>query len=224
MAVKKTISKNSITKANKNSKTSSDLQEQVPEPVSESAQKQPTKCQGYRFIRVPNNRRNQLKKNWTELCTPIIDQMKLQIKMNLQKRQIELRTSIHTTEDSALQKGEDFIRAFLIGFEIKDAISLLRLDDIYLDSFMVTDVRKLPRGHLSRAIGRIVGKNGKTKFTIENATQTRIVIADQHVHILGLFKNIRVARATLVRLIVGAQPGKVYSQMQLVAARNKCRY
>ena len=29
------------------------------------------------------------------------------------------------------------------------------------------------------------GKNGKTKFTVENATRTRIVLADTRIHILG---------------------------------------
>lgn len=50
------------------------------------------------------------------------------------------------------------------------------------------------------------------------------MVADTHVHILGTYANIRVARAALVRLIVGAQPGKVYSQMQVVSARNKSRF
>jgi hypothetical protein len=35
---------------------------------------------------------------------------------------------------------------------------------------------------------RLAGKSGKTKFTIENSTRTRIVIADQHIRILGSFQ------------------------------------
>lgn len=51
--------------------------------------------------------------------------------MNPRRKQVELRTSKHTTEDGALQKGEDFVKAFTLGFDVDDAIALLRLDDLY---------------------------------------------------------------------------------------------
>jgi RNA-binding protein PNO1 len=177
-----------------------------------------------RKVRVPPHRMSPLKASWPKIYPPLVEHLKLQVRMNIAKKAVELRTSSHTTDTGAIQKGADFIQAFCLGFDLDDAIALLRLDDLYIQSFEVKDVKSLQGEHLSRAVGRIAGKDGKTKFAIENASRTRIVLADQKVHILGGFKNIHIAREAVVSLILGSPPGKVYGNLRTVAGRMKERF
>ncbi|KAH9702668.1 KH domain-containing protein [Citrus sinensis] len=173
----------------------------------------------FRKVNVTPHRYSPLKKIWMEIYTPIYEQMKIDIRMNLKARRVELKTRADTPDISNLQKCADFVHAFMLGFDVIDAIALLRLDELYIESFEIKDVKTLRGEHLSRAIGRLSGKGGKTKFAIENATKTRIVIADSKIHILGSFANIKIARDSLCSLILGSPAGKVYSKLRAVTAR-----
>lgn len=177
-----------------------------------------------RKIVVPPHRYTPLKDNWDAIYTPLVEQLGLQVRMNLKKRAVELRTSDHTTEIGCLQKGSDFVRAFILGFEVQDCVALLRLDDLYMTTFDVLEVKRLHGDHLSRALGRVAGKGGKTKYTIENATKTRIVMADTKIHILGSFSNIKIARDAISQLILGSPPGKVYNKLRIIAGRLNERF
>lgn len=177
-----------------------------------------------RKVPVPPHRMSPLKTHWPKIYPPLVEHLKLQVRMNIKSKAVELRTSKFTTDAGALQKGEDFVKAFTLGFDVDDAIALLRLDDLYIETFEIKDVKTLQGEHLGRAIGRIAGKDGKTKFAIENTTKTRVVLADSKIHILGGFQNIRIAREAVVSLILGAPPGKVYGNLRTVASRMKERF
>ena len=144
----------------------------------------------HRRVPVPRHRFAPLKQNWDSILKTLVEHMKLQVRMNTKRRSVELRTSDKTEDIGAIQKAADFMKAFMLGFEIQDAVAILRLDDLYMETFEVKDVKTLHGDHAKRCIGRICGEKGKTKYAVENATRTRIVVAESKIHILGCFTNI----------------------------------
>ncbi|KAG8760723.1 pre-rRNA-processing protein pno1 [Serendipita sp. 396] len=191
-------------------------------PLPASAQSSALRSETRR-IPIPPHRMTPLKKDWVNIFVPLTEMAGLQVRMNVHRRCVEMRTSKATKETGALQKGADFVKAYALGFDVNDAIALLRMDDLYIDTFEIKDVKTLHGDHLSRAIGRIAGQDGKTKFTIENASRTRIVLAETKIHILGSFQNIKIARDAIVSLILGSPPGKVYASLRTIGARMKQR-
>ncbi|KAK8113986.1 Pre-rRNA-processing protein PNO1 [Apiospora kogelbergensis] len=177
-----------------------------------------------RKVPIPPHRMSPLKATWPKIYPVIVEHLALAVRMNVKSKAVELRTTRKTTDTGALQKGADFVTAFALGFDIDDAVALLRLDDLYIETFEIKDVKTLEGDHKARAIGRIAGKDGKTRYAIENASKTRIVLADSKIHILGGFKQIHIARTAIVSLILGKQPGKVYNGLRTVASRMKERF
>ena len=114
-----------------------------------------------RKVLIPPHRMTPLKSAWPKIYPPLVEHLKLQVRMNIKAKTVETRTSKYTTDSGALQKSEDFIKAFTLGFGTDDAIALLRLDDLYIETFEIKDVKTLQGEHLGRAIGRIAGKDGE---------------------------------------------------------------
>lgn len=59
--------------------------------------------------------------------------------MNTKKKCIEVKASEYTEDKNSVQKCADFLKAFMLGFDLNDAIAMLRLDDLYIESFEIKD-------------------------------------------------------------------------------------
>ncbi|KAJ1471645.1 hypothetical protein T484DRAFT_3502496 [Baffinella frigidus] len=172
-----------------------------------------------RHVPVPPNRFTPLKRNWSAISAPIVQTLRLQVRMNLKRRAVELRTCELTSDAGALARAADMLNAFLTGFSIDDALAMVRLEGIYIESFHVTDVKSLKGDHLSRAIGRIAGTGGKTKKYIEDSTRTRLVVADKRVHVMGSRDGITQARRVIGDLILGRPTAKANKKLAAISGR-----
>lgn len=124
-----------------------------------------TQAADFRRVSVPQHRMTPLRNNWETIVKTIVERLKLQIRMNVKKKCVEIRTSEETDDKLNIQRACDFIKAFVLGFALNDAIAMLRLDDLYLESFEIKDgslslsseaaARRAPvavhRPHLGRA-------------------------------------------------------------------------
>ena len=111
----------------------------VEERTLEMNKNNTTLKQDYRRVLVPMNRMKPLKENWPTIVKALVEHMKVQVKMNTKKKCVEMRTSETTTDISAIQKSEEFLRAFMCGFDLQDSLAMLRLEDLYCETFEVKD-------------------------------------------------------------------------------------
>ena len=100
-----------------------------------------------RKVPIPPHRMSPLKATWPKIYPVIVEHLALAVRMNVKSKAVELRTTRKTTDTGALQKGADFVTAFALGFDIDDAVALLRLDDLYIETFEIKDVKTLEGDH-----------------------------------------------------------------------------
>ena len=65
--------------------------------------------------------------------------MKIQVRMNTKGKCVEIRNSEKTEDISAMQKSTEFLKAFMCGFDLQDSIAMLRLEDLYCETFEIKD-------------------------------------------------------------------------------------
>lgn len=171
-----------------------------------------------RSIKIPYNKISFFKQNWLLIYTPLVDTFQLEIRFNLHTSSIDLRTKT----SSNLEKCAQFITSLLV-FPLVDALLILKRSNVFTDSFEIRDVKRLKNQHITRAIGRIIGRNGKIKKSLETASNTKIAIFGEAIHLLGSVENMRLVRDAICRLIMGSEPGKVCSEMMNVTGKIKDR-
>ncbi|TDG42988.1 hypothetical protein AWZ03_010573 [Drosophila navojoa] len=151
-------------------------------------------------VRVPKHKRNVIKRNWSQITFPLVEDMKLRARFYIKALYVELSVTPETPKVACLIKGAEFFKAFIYGFELKDALQLLYIDNTFLDSFRLPSVEMLNPESIYSSYA-FLSSVGETKFIIERTTRSRIVLVEDTVYVIGSSKNIRRARRAVLNLL-----------------------
>jgi len=175
-------------------------------------------------IPVPIQKIRTIKNDWIRISTAIVEIGKLQIRFNGQNKCIDLRTCPQTVDHGYVERATTFIEAILDGFKIEDAISIMKFRDVFTEAFELHEIRKMKSTHMSRAVGRIIGREGKTKQNIENFSCCKFILNDQRVVVMGCSENIKIAKDAIGRLVQGSEPTSIFNRLRLISNKLKDKY
>jgi len=101
--------------------------------------------------------------------------------------------------------------AISLGFDVNDALQL-KEQDFILKKIDIKTLAKDSRVHV--IIGRIIGRQGRTKHLLEKLTECAVVVSGHVVGIIGRTDNVDVASHAICALIRGSPQSKVYGYLE----------
>lgn len=125
-----------------------------------------------------------------------------------------------TVEGTAFEEYEALIvlEAIKFGFSAKKAVQLK--DESMM--FVKMPIKQFTRRKNLREVrGRVIGREGKTKRTIESIANCDIIVNNNEVGILGDAESIEEAKTALTKLIGGAKESNVYNFLERMNAERK---
>ncbi len=115
---------------------------------------------------------------------------------------------------------EDFVKAVNVGFDIEDAMKIINQNHMIaeIDIERYSGKRK---SHKRRISARVIGREGSAKRTIEEMTNTKIIIDDRNVYILGEPEDVSIASEAVEEILSGSKHSTAYNKIRKKARWRK---
>ena len=152
------------------------------------------------------------------------------------KNEIEAATKtklqIDSKEGDVAVSGEDALGLFTAR-EVVEAIGrgfnpdfakLLLKQDYILEILNAQDFAGKSKSSVDRLKGRVIGKEGKARTTIEDLTETNISVYGKTIAIIGLPENASLARKAIELLLQGSMHSSVYRMLERKRAQMKTKF
>ena len=119
---------------------------------------------------------------------------------------------IHGEDALSLFSAREVVKSIARGFNPEIALLLLKSDYCF-DMINIADYAR-NKNDATRIKGRIIGREGKSRRTIEELTDTNISVYGKTISIIGLPENVANARKAIENLVKGASHANVYKWLE----------
>ncbi|XP_039030222.1 RNA-binding protein PNO1-like [Hibiscus syriacus] len=136
----------------------------------------------FRKVSVPPHRYSPLKKYWMDIYTPIYEQMKIDIQMNLKARKVELKTRLDTPDISTLSKLSCWVSMLRMLLRFPGPESGVEYDR--LEPNEKKEARAGVKESQKGALDKFVSKNADSHETLNQSTE------NLHIENLGNSENV----------------------------------
>lgn len=159
-------------------------------------------------LKIPKERIAVLVGKDGKIKTELEDQTKVKIDIDSKEGDVKL-----TSSDSVqLYLLKDIIKAIGRGFNPEIAMQLLKPDYV-LELLSLSDYVK-SQNQMLRLKGRVIGKSGRSRETIEEMTETSIVVYGKTIAIVGFCDKVAISKRAIDMLLQGGQHASVYKWLE----------
>lgn len=165
------------------------------------------------YVRVPPDRLGAVIGEKGSVKREIMDRLGVRLTIDSENAMVIVEPEVEGVPPINVMKAAEIVKAIALGFPPEKAMRLAEEDQI----LVVVDLKNLvgdSPNHLRRVKGRVIGERGRARKTLEEMTDTYIVVGNTHVAIIGDYERAMAAKRAVEMLVEGRMHSTVYRRLE----------
>lgn len=173
------------------------------------------------LIKIPDDRIGVLIGKNGKVKREIEEKCKVQIEIDSHTGDAMISSAYEFLPEMQPFKAMEIISAISKGFSPQRAYRLLSNEDLVFQVIDIKDYASKSSSAMDRVKGRIIGKNGKSRKTIEELSGAYVSVSGHTVALIGKFEEVRLASDAVTMILKGSTHKRVYAMLQQTRRKNK---